>query len=60
MKKMYAQSSCKILVVENNTPTSRIEATKDFVTIFQNEKETMIYQNEDGYKNPSNWLFPIF
>jgi hypothetical protein len=64
MKKVYSQSSCKILVVENNTPTSRIEVTKDFITIFQNEKETMVYQNEDSfknsYKNPSNWLFPIF
>ncbi len=60
MKKVYDQSTCKILVVENNSPTSRIDVSKDFVTIFQNEKETLIYQNEAGYKNPSTWLFPIY
>jgi hypothetical protein len=60
MRKVYDQSNCKILVVENNSITSRIEVSKDFVTVFQNEKETMIYQNEAGHKNPSNWLFPIY
>lgn len=60
IKKAHDQSTCKLLVVENNSTTSRIEVSKDFVTIHQNEKETMIYQNEAGYNNPSNWLFPIY